>query len=702
MSLSRLLRSQEARPNDDDVPLSSSGLERVRRAERTLLLLLIGGLPLAFLPRLTYEPFSLPKLALLLAGVSIAFALRVVAVIMGARKGPGKEVAIPVAFIVVPLLVSWLASDDKGWSLFGQHGRFEGLLPYALVGLAGILIASAFVGRALTVAWMLVGSATIVAGYGILQALGLDPLDLPVDTFVTSTVGHGNFLGGFLAIVLPVAFSIWSGDLPGRRWAMGATVVLGLGLLISMSQGPWAAAVAGLSVTMGLLLSSRWRRAPLLGILAAAALVAVVVGTVVLSMVVPESPLVGGTSRARGLWWQAAFSMSLDSPIVGHGPNGYAVQSPSYRSSLDALAHGNALSDNPHSVPMAMLANAGILGLMGFLLLAAWVARRAATRWRTSPLAMGLVGGATAYFVQSLVGLDELILTFSLWVVLGALVACTSGTDDTAHRRARPISASVWLAAVVAVVLVLAGTVGAARLLRADRLVLKGVRAFQQDEVKTGKAHFLAAFSFRDEPMYRETLGDHLGSAAMKRGLGGRPLLDDMMRQFSYLEDLPFVHGMVTQAHWLHQWSIYDLATDEQAVAVLNEAVAADPHNPEVRVALAESLLHLGRAQEAERVLRGLLPSMDRYRAFSAHHPMVWATLAMAEHESGRKDSARSTLRLAIGDSGWDDAVLSDCHIYVATVLIYEERVDSLTDGARPICPPALLDLLDGGSSEGV
>src|SRR3712207_4053239 len=65
-------------------------------------------------------------------------------------------------------------------------------------------------------------------------------------------------------------------------------------------------------------------------------------------------------------------------------------------------------------------ADRGVPGLAGFVLLIAWTLRKA---WRATsdPLAAGFGAGAVAYFTQSLVSIDALVLTVPFWVCIAAL-----------------------------------------------------------------------------------------------------------------------------------------------------------------------------------------------------------------------------------------------------------------------------------------
>jgi hypothetical protein len=98
-------------------------LYRAPELRRTLLRILIVGIPLFFF-RVTNDPFSFPKLSLLVIGISVIGGLRLAEVLQGAEIFARKRMIVPIAAIAVPLTVAWLFGPYKYWSLLGEYGRF--------------------------------------------------------------------------------------------------------------------------------------------------------------------------------------------------------------------------------------------------------------------------------------------------------------------------------------------------------------------------------------------------------------------------------------------------------------------------------------------------------------------------------------------------------------------------------------------------
>ncbi|HEV2754428.1 MAG TPA: O-antigen ligase family protein [Actinomycetota bacterium] len=674
-------------------------LKRLAAARRAVLLALVFGVPVFILWGVALDAFLLPKVALLAVTVALAASLKAVEVVLGGAWRGLRAAALPVAFVAFPAAVAWAASDYRRWALLGEESRLEGLVPVLLVAAAGLLLTDAFRGDYRAPAWTFVASATIVALYELVQSVGLDPLDIPIAQYAPSTIGQSNFVGGFLAAALPLALAAWtSASGAARAAAMGATVVLVLGILLAFSQGGWAAAAAGVSVFAGRRLRDRHRRAPLAGVVVAAAVAGLSVGVVLFSLVDPSHPAVPDTARSRGLWWRSAIQMAAESPVWGHGPNVYAIEGPHDRTATDALSHDTLVEDAPHSVPLSLLANHGLLGLAGFAGVFVWAARRVA-RAAPSPVTDGLAAGAAAYFAQSLVSVDSPVLQLALWVCIAGIAASTERA--AAEERNGPRAAApARLAAGAAIVLVLPAGAGwwSFGVLKDDAMVLEAMEESSFGRHAEASGTLEKVLDHRSWEPYRRTFGLILGRATLDAGADGEDELARMKRAYAYLDDFPNVQAIAEYAGFLHQWSIYDVAEEEAALAQLFRQLDLDPYNPTARILASEALLRLGRASEAVDVLEFLLPEIEEGYAVSAR---VWGALAVAYYLDGRIGEARSAVDSALASDGGKPPA-KDCHVLVARELLRrsgdgatrDEYLESSPD--LFVCAAATLALLPG------
>ena len=269
----------------------------------------------------------------------------------------------------------------------------------------------------------LLGGQLLTAVIGIRQLYGdtselarwADPNSVADGTIrIYATLDNPNLLAGFLLPVIPlaaVALLRWRPPLQ-RLFALAA-LLLGLSaLVLTYSRGAWMGLVAGAAV-VGLLLAGRltrqwpplWRKlAPLLLLLGGAALLTVLVLQVeplrvrVLSLVAGRGD---SSNNFRINVWLAALDMIQARPWIGIGPGNDAFnliyplyQQPKF----------NALS--AYSIPLELLVEAGIPGLLAGLGLLVSSCRTALSQWRcggTAALpALASLGIIAALTVQGL------------------------------------------------------------------------------------------------------------------------------------------------------------------------------------------------------------------------------------------------------------------------------------------------------------
>lgn len=586
------------------------------RVRRWVLAVGAAGVPLFFL-RSTHDPFNVPKLSLLIVVVGLASCIRLAEVLQGGSVRGLSRLAVPAAAVGLPLVIAWLASPYKYWALFGAYGRFQGLIPYLVVILLGVLIADAFQAELPLLAWILSLAGGIAGAYAVVQYIGLDPFTWTQafggETNRTSTLGNPNFTGGFLAMVLPLAAALCYTE-PYSLRARKIVVAIIAGLILSFSQGPYAAGFAGAAVFVGLLLSSRSRWWKRVGLLTVGGIALVVAGTVLFAMVNPRSEHVPSSIAQRALWWRGAISMAADHPVVGRGPNAYAVEGSQYRPVDDAAFYGLDFSNDVHSVPLTFLTAAGALGLLGFLVLVGWVVSQVRTTNGDHLLRVGFLAAGAAYLVQSLVSIDEITLRTTLWAVIGGLAASShralttprkDKTASTTRRSPRVSKARVEKArflpglALIAAAGVTLVWWGAGFIVN-DARVRSGLVAFGRGQPERGQIEFDRAIAFRGDYHYRHQNAFYAGQVAVERGERGREWFEEARRAYSYLDAFPHVPSLVDQARLLLAYSEFDHSLRGEAADVYLRLTQLDSQNLPLLIEAVEALEKLGRTESVE------------------------------------------------------------------------------------------------------
>jgi len=177
---------------------------------------------------------------------------------------------LPVLIYAGAYLLATAASIDPVLSLWGSSHR-----PYGIATLLGTVIFFVLVAGALQrqeqverLSKALLFGSVPVAFYGLVQYLGQDPLNWTTDSIspVLSTMGRSNFLGAYLAMVIPFTLSrLVTGD---GAWSPRYAVVLALQvacLLFTLARGAWLGFLGGCLLFLWLL-ASRWRSRGLLAV----------------------------------------------------------------------------------------------------------------------------------------------------------------------------------------------------------------------------------------------------------------------------------------------------------------------------------------------------------------------------------------------------------------------------------------------------
>lgn len=629
-------------------------LERGPVARRAILLALVAGVPAIFL-RSQNDPFNVPKLAFLIMGVAVVAAIRVSEMIQGAPTDGLKRLWVPAVAIIAPLTIAWVASPYKGWALFGQYGRFQGLIPYVILVLFGVLIADAFAGRTLPLAWAFVIGGALMGAYAVAQRFEIDPFEWVVGGVASpgvalATTGNPNFTGGFLGVVLPVSVALLFID--DRRRILGAialALVVG-GWFVADSQGGWGAGVAGTGLVLGLFLTPRWRYARYLGWAAVVLAVVVALGSVVWALNDPGNGVTSNTVLWRGRWWVAAARMAGESPVFGTGPNTFAIEGVQHRVVGDAVDLNYNFADDPHSVFLSFLANGGAIGFLGYSVLVVWVVRRGARLDGTQRLAATWFAALAAYFVQAIVSIDELSLRLALWVSLGGLVASTLsqeelGTRPAPSRRRRkklkrePLEA--WPAVAVLGLAALFASWWSLKLMIADSSVQRGNALFQSGgDPEEASREFDNALGFRDDYEYRQMYGYELGQVALALQAEGREYLGRSDEVFRFLDDFPSISGFVTQGRILNAWTAVDPSAADRAIDIYTRAREADPLNPMIAVEMSDVLNNIGRYEQATAELEDTRATGETYGDW-------WGALAISRVLLGDTAGAEEAIERA-------------------------------------------------------
>src|SRR5438552_3311697 len=422
-------------------------------AARWILSIAVFVIPLSFSPSLVDE-FVLPKLLLarllvmVLAVVLVAGWMR-----QGAVTWKRTALDLPLLAFIGSAAISTVFAVNNNLAIFGTYDRWEGLLTIAtyalLFWLAVQLLAGG--GDAEWMTWSLLISGYVIAVVAVLQSvfgvLGGGYFQAPYIR-ADATMAHPDFLGIFLAMLLPVAFAKLIGPHSGltRLLAANLVMVLFLGLLVTFTRAAWIGAVVGLAVVLALH-RDRFRVVPVVAfavllLIAFAALAwfvtarpTTVPGGVayIYARIVSIPDLTPNSTAERLAVWKDTPSLIAARPILGWGPSNFGAVYPQFQS-----ANRNAiLFDDPHEETLGIAAKQGIVGLLAYLwILVAFV--RAFWKGRRLPGAVALFGGWVGYQVSMQVDFSYIPTAVLFWLFAAAAVVTWAPDIKPVRRVAFP------------------------------------------------------------------------------------------------------------------------------------------------------------------------------------------------------------------------------------------------------------------------
>lgn len=278
----------------------------------------------------------------------------------------------PVGLLVVLLGLSTYFAIHPPTSFRGSYLRGQGLLTQVSYALLFLVVASRLRApeQARRLATAMVFSAAPIVLLGLLQGMGLDPLGLVSDARspVYATLGRANFVGAYLALLLPLTAALaLTASQPWRRgWLLLLMVGQQAVIAWTLARAAWLAAGTGLVVFVLLWywpkLTRRKRVWALVGGAGAASagLAAGVYGLL---------RAAGGSLAARRTIWTVVWQLIRERPLLGYGPDALELIFPRvYPPQLVYYQGRDVFVDRAHNLLLDWTVTAGFAGVAAFAL----------------------------------------------------------------------------------------------------------------------------------------------------------------------------------------------------------------------------------------------------------------------------------------------------------------------------------------------
>jgi O-antigen ligase len=341
-------------------------------------------------------------------------------------------------FILWQVLVIFFSGANLNQQLFGSEGRNTGFITYigfSLIFIGSVVVATPTLLQRLAPIALIVGSASLV--YGIIQALGADPIDW-VNPYspVFGFLGNPNFQSSLLGVLGAIVFA----QLFVKGLKLQLKVLIVAYLLVTLyviketvSQQGFLVLAIGMSVVVGLYVAKLNRNLGIAyGILLIVGFFAVLFGS--LNKGPLGSLLFKESVTYRGWYWEAAWKMTLEHPLFGVGMDGYGDWYRRSRSIDAVLSRGPEItSDAAHNVYLDISSFGGFPLLIIYVALMALVvisAVKVIQRTGFNPVFAGLFGGWVAFQAQSIISINQIGLAIWGWVFSGLIIGYEINTRN--------------------------------------------------------------------------------------------------------------------------------------------------------------------------------------------------------------------------------------------------------------------------------
>ncbi|MFA4937114.1 MAG: O-antigen ligase family protein [Patescibacteria group bacterium] len=493
-------------------------------------------LPLIFDIR-TYNVFEVVKVSCLNLGVELALILYLLYKLFQNNtiklcqrdltaffKQP---INLAVTFMMVVQILATYFSIFRPVSIWGLYERWQGLFTwlhiYIFYYLCFILFDRNII-RKLLLGLTIV--TTIVAGYAMLQHWGVDlpgfergyrvaTSDFSIRSF--STLGHPNFLGMYLVMVLPLIVysftnykSLWSKSL-----VVVGSMVSVIAIVFTLARSAWLALIAVVVFTVVVIaikhgykfIFNKLSIKKLLLILLLVIMIFFSVNWVGVSSRLNNSLDLQNNSLGVRLWvWQIAIDAWQQRPVLGFGPETFYILSQNHPSPF--VIEPN-LFDRSHNIYLDFMVTGGSLLLLGFLLIIILFIKQLYQKLKTSTgnqffFYLSIIASLISYLLMGFFNFDNIVSLVFLFLLIAIFFRFEI---DTNNNYSYNYLKKIW-AMIIILIIFLWPVIHNINIWRADISEKKGEVSLLSNKIDQAESYFIKVTNLNgNEPNYSAAVG---------------------------------------------------------------------------------------------------------------------------------------------------------------------------------------------------
>lgn len=553
---------------------------------------------------------------------------------------------LPIALFFLSQLLSTIFSIDTHTSIWGYYSRFHGGLAstVAYIALYYALVTNIKREKIIFLVYSILGSAILVALYGVLEHFGIDKhlWVQDVQNRVFSTLGQPNWLSAYLAALLPlpIILAVAAKKLSRRLIWLGIALLFFITILYTKSQSGIFTTFLILALIPIYLVGKKHKLVYLLaGILFLAGLAykwdfvqkLSPFGPPNLAQLVEKDRAgrIGGSDSMiiRQVVWQGARELALKNPIFGTGVETFGYSYYTVRPALhNLLSEWEFLYNKAHNEYLNLLANTGFVGLTTYLLLIGWTIIWWQRKKDKTPLSDGLFLGYLSILVTNYFGFS--VVPVALFFFLFPAITLIQAKDKEVSRSIN-FHINSYLAYGLITLAALYLIMIPINQLRADLAYNRARLYLQANAIKQSLDNAKDAVRLEpEEPLFTATLAESAAAAAATI----KKQLDTMGASIS------------AEVRGEGEKMLFDLTND--ALKNSARAVAMNPHHANLRKSKAKTELYLGTIDA--KYNRQALETLIELTKIAPTDAKVLYNIAILHLELGEEEKGREALRKAI------------------------------------------------------